>query len=231
VTLGAGVAQLVVVGAVAKRGRDAATPWRTHVAFAGVLLALSVGAKSFVEAIDSAAVERHWASIGSTAEKRKTRAYFDAFPWGDYFPNDLRDAATYLAFKTTPDERVQIYGFDPYFLFLAKRKSASPVIYGFELNVDAALKGGPGARPSAETKEWLVAYRNEAEALVLTTVEASPPAAFALFDRAPFTFPADAERDFEAHCPRLFAWMTAHYERGPSFGTVRLWMRHDVMAR
>lgn len=231
VTLGSAVAQLVVVGAVARRLEDETMARRQQIAIAGAILAFAVGTKSFVEAFDSPAVERSWAEIGSTPEQRKTREYYDAFPWGDYFPNDMRDAAAYLAFKTAPDERVQLYGFDPYLLFLAKRRSASPVVYGFELNVDAALKGGPGARPSPETRQWLADYRNEAEALVLATVEASPPAAFALFDRAPFTFPPDSEADLEAHCPRLFAWMRKHYARGPTFGTVRLWLRHDVMAR
>ncbi|MBX3229642.1 MAG: hypothetical protein KIT84_04845 [Labilithrix sp.] len=230
-TLGAGVAQLVVVAAIARVVQDPETPRRAEVALAGAALALGLGAKACVESLHCAALDRRWMSAGATPELRRSRAYFEAFGWGDFFANDLRDAAAYVAFKTTPDERVQIYGFDPYFLFLAKRKSASPVLYGFELNVDAALEGGPGARPDAELSQWLRDYRDEAEALVLATVEASPPAAFALFDRAPFTFPPNAEKDFAAHCPRLFAFLERHYERGPTFGTVRLWMRHDVMAR
>jgi hypothetical protein len=195
------------------------------------LAALALGAKSAGDAWRAPSVKGRWAIAGATPERRATRAYFDRFPWGDYFANDLRDGAAYLAFHTEPGERVQTYGFDPYLLFLARRKSASPVIYGFELNVDAALEGGPGARPSAELRSWLLAYRDNAEQLVLRSVEAAPPAAFALLDRAPFTHPPDAERDFAAHCPDLFRWMEARYVPAATFGTVRIWLRRDVMAR
>ncbi len=232
-TLGTGVAQLVIVGAVAKYLQTAPSTARRSDAFAiaAAVAALAMGAKSGEDAWKSPAVRHDWASVGSTPEKRASRAYFDRFPWGDYFANDLRDAAAYLTFHTLPDERVQIYGFDPYLLFLARRKSASPVIYSFELNVDAALEGGPGARPSPELKTWLRAYRDEAEQLVLRSVDASPPAAFVLMDRAPFTHPADAEEDFAKHCPDLFAWMTKRYAFAASFGTMRIWLRHDVLAR
>ncbi len=235
-TAGTAIAQLVILGAVAKTLQDAhvrRTRPRLHAALAvaAVVAALGLGLKSGEDASKSPAVRGEWAKIGSSAEKRASRAYFERFPWGDFFANDLRDAAAYLAFHTRPDERVQTYGFDPYLLFLARRKSASPVMYNFELNVDAALEGGPGARPSAELASWLRDYRDEAERLVLRSVEASPPAAFTLHDRAPFTHPANAEKDFAKHCPALFAWMTARYRFAAAFGTVRIWLRHDVLAR
>jgi len=233
-TLGTGVAQLVIVAAVARYFQSARIEGarrRNAMAIAAALASLGIGAKCGEDAWKSPAVRNGWASAGSTPEKRAGRAYFDRFPWGDYFANDLRDAAAYLTFHTLPDERVQIYGFDPYLLFLARRKSASPVIYNFELNVDAALEGGPGARPSPELKEWLRAYRDDAERLVLRSVEASPPAAFVLMDRAPFTHPADSEEDFAKHCPDLFEWMTKRYSLVATFGTVRIWLRRDVIAR
>ncbi|MCW5837135.1 MAG: hypothetical protein KIS78_32370 [Labilithrix sp.] len=232
-TLGTAVAQLVILGAVAERLRTARERGARHdaVAIAAAVAALALGLKSGEDAWKSPGLRNGWAEAGDTAEKRASRAYFERFPWGDYFANDLRDAAAYLSFHTRPDERVQTYGFDPYLLFLARRKSASPVIYSFELNVDAALEGGPGARPSAELKSWLVAYRDDAERLVLTSVEAAPPAAFTLHDRAPFTFPKDAAQDFAAHCPKLFAWMKERYVFAAAFGTVRVWLRRDVMGR
>lgn len=233
-TAGTAVAQLVILGATAQTLQNAHSKRpRLHdaLAIAAVFAALALGLKSGEDASKSPAVRGEWAKIGSTAEKRASRAYFERFAWGDYFANDLRDAAAYLTFHTRPDERVQTYGFDPYLLFLARRKSASPVMYSFELNVDAALEGGPGARPSAELKSWLRAYRDDAEQLVLRSVEASPPAAFTLHDRAPFTHPANAEEDFAKHCPALFEWMSARYTFAAAFGTVRIWLRHDVMAR
>ena len=237
-TLGTGVAQLVILCAIARwlssggMGMRARQPRGFEaIAIGAAAMSLVLGLKAAEDAWKSPAVKGHWATIGSTAEKRASRAYFDRFPWGDYFANDLRDAAAYLSFHTRPDERVQTYGFDPYLLFLARRKSASPVIYSFELNVDAALEGGPGARPSPELRRWLLAYRDDAERLVLNSVEASPPAAFALLDRAPFTHPEDAEKDFAEHCPDLFRFMKERYVSAASFGTVRIWLRRDVMAR
>ncbi|MBX3204669.1 MAG: hypothetical protein KF764_06340 [Labilithrix sp.] len=232
-TLGTGVAQLVILGAAAQRLQTSRerSARSDAVAIAVAIAALALGMKSGEDAWKSPGVRNGWAEAGATPEKRASRAYFERFPWGDYFANDLRDAASYLAFHTRPDERVQTYGFDPYLLFLARRKSASPVIYNFELNVDAALEGGPGARPSDELKSWLVAYRDDAERLVLESVEAAPPAAFTLHDRAPFTFPVNAERDFAEHCPKLFAWMKERYVFTAAFGTVRVWLRRDVAAR
>ena len=235
-TLGTAVAQLVVLGAVARYVQTAHASERDPrrpgaLALVVGLAAIALGLKSGQDAWKSPGVKGRWAAAGATAEKREGAAYLARFPWGDFFASDLRDAAAYLSAHTQPDERVQIYGFDPYLLFLAKRRSASPIIYGFELNVDAALKGGPGARPSAELQSWLLAYRDEAEHLVLRTVQASPPAAFALMDHAPFTHPPNAQKDFAEHCPMLFQWMTERYEFAASFGAVRIWLRRDVMSR
>jgi hypothetical protein len=233
-TLGTAVMQVVLLAAIARHLAQDATSfrrWQLVLAGLGVAWAIGLGVKSAQDAWMSPSVRGRWASIGATPEKRASRAYFDHFGWGDFFANDLRDAAAYLTFHTRADERVQTYGFDPYLLFLARRKSATPVMYDFELNVDAALEGGKGARPSAELKSWLLAYRDEAEKLVLQRVEAAPPAAFALLDRAPFTHPKDAEADFAAHCPHLYSWMTAHYSPAATFGTARVWLRHDVLAR
>jgi hypothetical protein len=234
-TLGTALMQLLILAGAARKlqgGAGAVTEqrrWGEALAAGAIAFALLLGAKSAEDALLSPGVRGHWATIGATADMRATRAYVDHFPWGDFAANDLRDAAAYLAFHTKPDDRVQTYGFDPYLLFLARRKSASPVIYNFELNVDAALRGGPGARPSAELQAWLMEYRNETEQLVLDAVEASPPAAFALIDHAPFTFPEDSERDFAEHCPHLSRWMTDHYERAAVFGIVRIWLRRDVL--
>jgi hypothetical protein len=238
-TLGTSILQLTVLAGAAKvleelpDGNE--TPnlplWAPGLAAVAVVAAVSLGSLAAEDAWLSPGVRGHWAQIGGTREQRGTRRYVDHFPWGDFYANDLRDAAAYLAFHTLPEERVQTYGFDPYVLFLARRKSASPIIYNFELNVDAALRGGPGARPSPELKRWLMDYREEAESLVLTTLDAAPPAAFVLMDRAPFSYPQDAERDLADHCPRLHQWMTERYERTAVFGPVRIWLRRDVEHR
>jgi hypothetical protein len=232
-TLGTGVLQLLIAAALA---RALQRGWRTErattaLAFVASLAAVGLGAKAMEDASKSPGIIGKWTVAGATPEKRTSETYLERFPWGDFSAKDLRDAANYLTFHTEPTDRIQVYGFDPYLLFLARRKSASPVIYSFELNVDAALAGGKGARPTPELRDWLLAYRDEAEALVLRSAEAEPPAAFALIDRAPFTHPANAERDFEAHCPKLYQWMTERYERGATFGIVRIWLRTDIVQK
>src|SRR6185437_890287 len=79
--------------------------------------------------------------------ERTTREYFAHFPEPDYFPYEMRQAADYLRANTDPSDRVQTYGMDPYLLFLAGRLSATPYIYAYDLDVDAALGGGTGAVP------------------------------------------------------------------------------------
>src|SRR5262249_46550031 len=50
----------------------------------------------FWEVRTSAAAEHDWNVRGRTAADRTSVAYLDQFAWGDYFPGDLRRAATFL---------------------------------------------------------------------------------------------------------------------------------------
>jgi hypothetical protein len=149
----------------------------------------------------------------------------ERFPWGDFFNADLHEAAAFAAERTRPNDRVQLYGMAPYFLFLAKRQTATPIIYSLPLNVDAALAVGSGATLSPAQRTELLAYRDATEQFVLQRVQTDPPAAFAFFDKAPFGHPNDAEEDFVDHCPRLAAWVNEHYQPTERFGTVRIRMR------
>lgn len=235
VTLGTAVMQLMILAGFVRYVQSSlvkGAPAKVQIASLIVVIgAVLLGVKASQDTWMSPGVQGRWAKIGSNADKRASKAYIDQFGWGDYFANDQRDAAAYLAFHTRPDERIQTYGFDPYLLFLARRKSATPVIYNFELNVDAALEGGSGAKPSAELAAWLRSYRDDAERLVLRSVESAPPAAFVLFDRAPFTHPFDADADFAKHCPDLHKLVVRDYVESAIFGTVRIWLRRDVKDR
>jgi hypothetical protein len=62
-------------------------------------------------------------------------------------------------------------------------------------------------------------------------LKAAPPAAFVLVDNQPFSYPQDADADFQAHCPEAYAMMVAGYTRAPGFGRVRVWLRNDRAAR
>jgi hypothetical protein len=228
-TLGTSVLQLVILAIFVRRAqRDGA-----HLAYAvGVAVAaLGLGVKARDDSRLSPGTKANWPKYGHTKEQRASQEYFDQFAWGDFFATDLRDAAAFLQKNTAPDDRIQIYGFDPYLLFLAKRQSATPIIYGFELNVDAALAGGSGAMPTEAQRATLLAHREAAEKLVLATAEKTPPVAFVFFDRAPFSYAEDGELDFIHHCTELARWMSVRYGEAVRFGTVRVRLRNDVLSR
>jgi hypothetical protein len=197
------------------------------------VLAASVlmGYQASTEARLSEYTEKAWWRAGATAEGRASEGYFRQFPWGDYFPWELRQAAAYLRAATGPDERVQTYGMDPYILFLARRLSATPYIYSFELNVDAALQGGSGGAPDPAERAWLLEAARRHESEMLEDLQRQPPAAFTFIDRAPFTHPEDAVVDFDLHCPRTAAWLRGGYRETARFGAVHVWLRRDVAAR
>ncbi len=145
----------------------------------------------------------------------------------DFFPKGLRDAAAHLASHTREHDRVQTYGMDPYLLFLAQRRSATPYIYAYDLDADAALGGGfeDGARPSPEQMRVIVAMRDEHERDLLARLQASPPAAFVMLDRSPLLRFEDAAQDFEEHCPAAFAWVRSRYVESASFDGIHVWLR------
>ena len=176
-------------------------------------------------------VEHSWYKTGQTAEARRSEEYLAQFPWGDFFARDLRHAADFLQANTAPADRVQTYGMDPYLLFLARRVSATPFIYSFDFNVDSAIEGGSGGKPTAAQAANFQATARQHEATMLAALEKSPPAAFALIDRAPYTNPASAEADFAEHCPHASAFMRARYRKAARFGTVHVWLRNDLPVR
>ena len=103
-------------------------------------------------------------------------------------------------------------------MFLAQRLSATPYIYDFELDVDAALEGGPGP----EDRAWMIAAAKRNAHDLFERVRLAPPGAFITMDLVPYTFPPDADADFASHCPEAAAWMRQHYQLAERFGTVRV---------
>jgi len=177
---------------------------------------------------DSPHVGAVWLLWGAgTPEARTTRDYFAHFVEPDFFPYELRQAADYIRQHTAPDDRVQSYGMDPYVLFLARRESATPYIYAYDLNVDSALAGGTGGRPSQEQSERILAMRDANETDMLARLRASPPAAFVFIDGSPLLSTADAWDDFEAHCGRVADWMRPRFREAARFGHDHVWLRLD----
>ena len=170
---------------------------------------------------------------GDTAEKRASEDYLVYFKDHDFFPWQMREAAAYLDEHTTKDDRVQLYGMDPYLLFLAERKSATPYIYAYDLNADAALSGSwmrRGLHPTAAQAAQIRSMRDAHEADMLDRLKKSPPAAFVFIDRSPLLSYSDAVYDFREHDPDASAWLDEHYTETAAFGEDRVWLRRDRAA-
>jgi hypothetical protein len=180
---------------------------------------------------DSPHIRAAWLLWGaSTAAERSSPEYFARFPEVDFFPYEMRETANYLRDHTAPADRVQVYGMDPYLLFLARRLSATPYIYAYDLNADAALAGGTGGRPDATQSERIRALRDAHEADFLQRIASNPPAAFVFLDGSPLLTRAEAWDDFEEHCERSAEWVRERYRRTVRFGHNHVWLRRDLIA-
>lgn len=224
VTFGTVAMALVLVHAAG--GWKARRPWLASTIAA--LLALGLGART--------------ALLAYSAEARARSEHRTAFVRVDFFPAELRRAATEIAARTSPDDRVQMYGMDPYVLFLARRKSATPYIYAYDLNVDAALHGSydrGGRKPNERERATISAMRAAHEDDLLARVTRSSPAAFVFVDRSPLMSSRDAVADLRAHSPRLMAFVEAgyaarvdgHLEHDPErkdSGILHVWWRSDL---
>jgi hypothetical protein len=198
------------------------------VAAAGALaLAVTTGVQR------SAHLVNHWIlAKGITAEQRQSHDYLVYFRTNDFFPWEMREAALYLKEHTNPEDRVQEYGMDPYLLFLAERRSATPYIYAYDLDVDTALYGSDlpeGLHPNGEETERIRDIRDAHEKDFLERLVSEPPAAFVFMNRAPLmTDDEDAWSDFAEHNPASAPWVMAHYKQTAIFGDDRIWLRRDL---
>ncbi len=179
---------------------------------------------------DSPQARADWILSGPSAEQRTSPAYWEAFATADFFPYEMRETAAYVRAHTQANDRVQTYGMDPYVLFLAERLSATPYIYAYDLNADAALAGGDGARPTPAQEDVIRGVRDAHEADLYARLMASPPAAFVFFDNAPLLSSTDAWGDFATHCPRTALWVETHYRETARFGHDHVWLRGEAAA-
>jgi hypothetical protein len=167
------------------------------------------------------------------AEERASHDYLVYFQTVDFFPWEMRQAAEFLKTHTKPSDKVQTYGMDPYVLFLAERLSATPYIYAYELNADAALAGGLlpepyGLHPNGEEQAKILAQRDAHEEDLRARLEKDPPAAFVFIDKSPLVSWQDAWYDFQEHCGTTAAWVAAHYVESATFGEEHVWLRRDI---
>jgi hypothetical protein len=167
------------------------------------------------------------------AEERASRDYLVYFQTVDFFPWEMRQAASYLKAHTKPSDKVQTYGMDPYVLFLAERMSATPYIYAYDVNADAALSGGQlpepyGLHPDGAEQAKIMALRDAHEDDLRARLEKDPPAAFVFIDSSPLISWQDAWYDFQEHCGKTAAFVRANYVESAVFGAEHVWMRRDL---
>ncbi|MDF2695618.1 MAG: hypothetical protein K0S65_4001 [Labilithrix sp.] len=231
VTLGITFGWLVALGAiweVSSRRRTVADMVRRGVV---VVLSILVGARSAYLAWSAPDPPPPLVRDPASLESASRLAAFDR---RDYFPRAMRDAAAYIAARTTPSDRVQTYAMDAYLLFLAGRRSATPYVYAYDLNADAAMHGSfeeGGLRPTTEQVERIRAMRDAHARDLAERLERSPPAAFVFVDHSPLMSWDDAVADFAAHCPEIARWLSAHYHQTADFDGIRVWLREDLAAR
>lgn len=167
---------------------------------------------------------------GATAAKRRGHDYLVYYRDRDFFPWEMRQAARFLEMHTDPDDKVQVYGMDPYVLFLAQRLSASRFIYAYDLNADSAIRGARmpnGPHPTPFERGRIAARRDQNEDELRRVLEEHPPAAFVFIDKSPLITHADAWRDFQEHCPRAAAIVRAKYVESSTYREFRVWLRRD----
>lgn len=197
-------------------------------ALPAVILALGMGFGAAWQARSSphtATLPAIWQHVHASTE-RETAEYFSLWPEPHFYPWEMRQAAKYVQEHTRSDERIVVYGLDPYFWFLARRLSSTPYVYAYDLNVGAALAGGSGARPDAHAKDKILAMQKAHVTDLATRIKNKPPAAFVFIEHAPMTsYWDDGPRDFSAWCPEAYDWMNERYRETIRFGVVRVFLR------
>ena len=231
VTLGLSAEWLLIVAFLAEKFRGAPKK-RTFTRLVPFVAAVTLATKVGINMQGSPHINDIWIlAKANDAEDRASHDYLIYFTNTDFFPWEMRQVAGYLQSNTKPDDQVQIYGMDPYVLFLAQRTSPTPYIYAYDLNADAALGGSwlpQGVHPNPEQAAKIHEIVDAHDADMLAKLEAKPPAAFVFFDGSPLTSEGDAYIDFLDHCPRSGPWMKDHYKKTAAFGHDQIWMRSDL---
>lgn len=225
------MAWLAAVVVLWERYRDAsrARTW-------GKLLALGAATLLALETAQSLRLSPHMRDVwilagGATPERRLREDYLNHYRTIDFFPFEMRQAASYLQQVVPEEGRVQTFGMDPYLLFLAQRSSATPFVYAFDLDPSAALEGGFQNVPDEATSSYIHGARFRNEHAMLDALVARPPEAFVFMDQAPMMDLKDAELDFAKWCPETTEWLLPRYHRAATFGPYRVWLRNDLAAR
>lgn len=194
--------------------------------FAPVALAIAIALHVGSSLFESPYLRDPWLLMAAGAGKqwRGSAEYFAHFVRVDFFPEEMREAASFVRARIRPDDSIQTYGMDPYVIFLAERASATPYIYAYDLNADVALAGGAGGRPDLAQTERIRRIRDAHEADLLARMRAVPPAALIFTDGSPLLSQPDAWEDFAAHCAKAASWVETNYREAAQFGHQHVWL-------
>lgn len=197
---------------------------REALAFAATALVLVLwyasGDSNYAESRNQA-----WRSTGETEFVHLTH-----FRSKDFEPAYLAEAADYVRGVVSPHGRIQMYGFDPYLMFRARRLSASPFIYGFDLQAKSVVEEKRTPLPP-ETRAWIEQLLSDNREELAEKLAANPPEAIVFVDRTPFDYPDDSRADFADCCAKADAFVTARYHADRTFGPVRVWLRNDLTSK
>lgn len=119
-------------------------------------------------------------------------------------------------------------------LFLAERLSATPYIYAYDLNPDAALGGSwipTGLRPNGPEADRIRALHREHVEDFTARVSKALPAAFVFFDKSPLISNESALVDFTEQCRKVAALVNEHYVETAAFGEIHVHLRKDCERR
>lgn len=193
-----------------------------------LLLASSIAYYAAQSLVSSPHLQASWAvTDGSTASDRLSPRYLKHYDTKTFASAALVEVGRFLQQHTLASDRIQMYGMDPYLLALAQRHSATPYIYGIDLNPDAVVAGilASGGSAEAVLAARAIAQRNVSD--LVARVQRANPAAFVFYDRAPFMHPKSGYDEFLTHVPALALLLPARYRALPAFGLLHVYMRTD----
>lgn len=214
----AGAASIALVVLVGLVEHVSTRPSRWHAA-ALALLGTSVSG------LETSAFDRSWLLLNPWLELPGERD-FAKFRIPDFYPAEMREVAAYLATASEPSDTMQVYGMDPYVLFLAQRRSATPYIYLYDLNTDAAFNGALETLPAPKNQNAAAQIRAMGAAHagdLLWRIQEKRPKFWIFFDNAPLASYPDSMLDLARSQPAVFAEVENAYTLDRNFGSIRLY--------
>lgn len=155
--------------------------------------------------------------------KRGSDAFYKLFQSRHTPFADQERAGWYLRKHTAPADRLQVYGRDPWVLYLAERLSATPFMYITDFNMVGSLSGSGYNVPSARDKVAIKEASAEHDRELLAGLTAAPPARFVFVDVTGLVRVKDSAADFVKSAPLSGAWFKQRYEEEKRFGPIRIW--------